>query len=303
MLLLTITLVLFITLAVGTFTLGAAVMAPASPLGSRLRQLLGQSAPAPESESRVQVQVERMVDTLSRAVPKSPTEVSKTRGLLIQAGYRETRHVAVYYATRALLAIVTLALVFLTGWAWRSPVLIIVPPLLAFILPRFVLKRMIKHRQSTLRLSLPDALDLTVICMEAGLGLDQALKRVGEELRHAHRELSDEFDLVSLEMRAGKSRAEALRNLAARTGVDDLRALVSVLVQSDRFGTSIAQALRVHSDALRTERRQRAEEAAAKTTIKMVPVLVFFLFPAMFIVSIGPAFIQLVRHLLPVIQQ
>jgi tight adherence protein C len=301
--LLPIIVVLFITLALGTFALGAAAVAPASPLGLRLRQLLGQHATPEENESRIHEQVDRVVDKLSRAVPKSPEEVSKTRGLLIQAGYRETRHVAVYFATRALLAIATLVLVFITGWAWRSPVLIIAPPLLAYILPRFVLKRMIKHRQSTLRLSLADALDLTVICMEAGLGLDQALKRVGEELKHAHPELSDEFDLVSLEMRAGKSRAEALRNLAARTGVDDVRALVSVLVQSDRFGTSIAQALRVHSDALRTERRQRAEEAAAKTTIKMVPVLVFFLFPAMFIVSIGPAFIQIVRHLLPVIQQ
>ena len=301
--LLAITLVLFVTLAVGTFTLCAATMVPTSALGLRLRHLLGQQAKPAETESRMQVQVERVIDTLSRAVPKSPAEVSKTRGLLIQAGYRETRHVAVYYASRVFLALGMLALVAVTGWGWRSPLLFVACPLLGYILPRFMLKRMIKHRQNTLRLSLPDALDLTVICMEAGLGLDQALKRVGEELRHAHKELSDEFDLVSLEMRAGKARAEALRNLAARTGVDDLRALVSVLVQSDRFGTSIAQALRVHSDALRTERRQRAEEAAAKTTIKMVPVLVFFLFPAMFVVSLGPAFIQLVRHLLPVIQQ
>ncbi len=123
--------------------------------------------------------------------------------------------------------------------------------------------------------------------------------RVGEDLQHAHPDLSNEFRLVNLELRAGKARAEALRNLSDRTGVDDMRALVAVLIQTDRFGTSIAQALRVHSDSLRTERRQRAEEQAAKTTIKMVPVLVLFVFPSMFIVSLGPAAIQLIRVLLP----
>jgi tight adherence protein C len=139
--------------------------------------------------------------------------------------------------------------------------------------------------------------------VEAGLGIDQALQRVSQELNHVHKDLCDEFTLMNLEIRAGKSRINALRNLAERTGVDDLRALVAVLVQTDRFGTSIAQALRVHSDSLRVERRQRAEEQAAKTTIKMVPVLVFFVFPSMFFVSLGPAAIILYRNLLPVIQK
>jgi len=133
--------------------------------------------------------------------------------------------------------------------------------------------------------------------------LDQAMQRVGDDLRHSHPQLSDELRLVNLEMRAGKPRAEALRNLASRTGVDDIRALVAVLVQTDRFGTSIAQALRVHSDSLRSERRQRAEEQAAKTTIKMVPALIFFVFPSMFFVTLGPAAILLIRNLLPVIQK
>jgi tight adherence protein C len=123
--------------------------------------------------------------------------------------------------------------------------------------------------------------------------------RVGEDLRHAHPELSDEFHLVNLEMRAGKPRAEALRNLAARTGVPDIRALVATLIQTDRFGTSVAQALRVHSDSLRTERRQRAEEQAAKTTIKMVIPLVLFILPSIMFVSLGPAVIQLIRTLMP----
>jgi tight adherence protein C len=172
-------------------------------------------------------------------------------------------------------------------------------PALGFFLPRFALKRMIAQRQRRITLGLPDALDLTVICVEAGLALDQAMMRVGEDLNHAHPELSEEFHLVNLEMRAGKPRAEALRNLSARTGVNDIRALVATLVQTDRFGTSVAQALRAHSDSLRTERRQRAEEQAAKTTIKMVIPLVIFILPSIILVSLGPAIIQLIRTFAP----
>ncbi len=172
-------------------------------------------------------------------------------------------------------------------------------PALGFFIPRFALKRMIKNRQQRIRLALPDALDLTVICVEVGLALDQAMMRVGEDLQHAHPDLSDEFHLVNLEMRAGKPRAEALRNLTVRTGVDDVRSLVATLVQTDRFGTSVAQALRIHSDSLRTERRQRAEERAAKTTIKMVPPLVVFVLPSIIFVTLGPAVIQLIRTLMP----
>ena len=181
--------------------------------------------------------------------------------------------------------------------SWFSPVsvacsLLVCVPAFGFFLPRFFLKRMIKDRQQRIRIALPDALDLTVICVEAGLALDQALMRVGQDLHHAHPDLSDEFHLVNLEMRAGKPRAEALRNLVDRTGVDDIRSLVGTLIQTDRFGTSVAQALRVHSDSLRTARRQRAEEQAAKTTIKMVPPLVIFILVPFLFVTVGPALIQ-----------
>jgi tight adherence protein C len=138
-----------------------------------------------------------------------------------------------------------------------------------------------------------------VICVEAGLALDQAMMRVGQDLNHAHPELSGEFHLFNLETRAGKPRVEALRNLAERTGVDDLRSLVGTLIQTDRFGTSVAQALRVHSDSLRTERRQRAEEQAAKTTVKMILPLVLFVMPSLIVVTIGPALIQLLKIFLP----
>src|SRR5204862_7034136 len=158
---------------------------------------------------------------------------------------------------------------------------------------------MIRDRQLRITLALPAAPDLTVICGEVGLALDQALQRVGEDLKHSHPDLSDEFCLVNLEMRAGRRRAEALRNLSERTGVDDIRALVGTLVQTDRFGTSVAQALRVHSDSLRTERRQRAEEQAAKTTIKMIIPLVVFVLPSIIFVTFGQAVIELVRTLMP----
>jgi tight adherence protein C len=183
---------------------------------------------------------------------------------------------------------------------FSSLALLVCVPAFGFFLPRFFLKRMIKDRQQRIRLGLPDALDLTVICVEAGLALDQAMMRVGQDLHHAHPDLSDEFHLVNLEMRAGKPRADALRNLVDRTGVDDIRSLVGTLIQTDRFGTSVAQALRVHSDSLRTERRQRAEEQAAKTTIKMVPPLVIFILPSIIFVTIGPAVIELIRQLGPV---
>jgi tight adherence protein C len=188
-----------------------------------------------------------------------------------------------------------LALVIGLNYPW---VLVGIPGL-GFLVPRIVLKRMIKSRQHRIRIGLADALDLTVICVEAGLSLDQAMARVGDDLNHAHPDLSDEYYLVNLEMRAGKPRPEALRNLAERTGVDDIKALVAVLIQTDRFGTSVAQALRVHSDGMRTERRQRAEEQAAKTTIKMVPALVVFVLPSMFFVTLGPAVIQLIHTLRP----
>jgi tight adherence protein C len=158
---------------------------------------------------------------------------------------------------------------------------------------------MAKRRQHKVRLSVPDALDLLVVSVEAGLGLDQAIQRVGDELTSVHPELSDDLRLINLELRAGKPRSEALHNLAARTGVDDLSSLVAILVQTDKFGTSVAQALRVHSEVLRTKRRQRAEEAAAKTAVKMVFPLVICIFPAIWIVTLGPAAIKFVQILGP----
>ena len=290
--------VVFVTVALVVFSFGAAAITPSSVLGARLRALGGQQQRV-ESRPAFRERIEQALDPLSKAIPLSPADVSRTRGWLIQAGYRDASHVNYYLGARVLMAAVGFGVVALLSGFNNVPLLIGITGL-GFILPRFILKRMIKDRQQRIRLGLPDALDLTVICVEAGLALDQALQRVGQDLHHAHPDLSDEFHLVNLEMRAGKPRAEALRNLVDRTGVDDIRSLVGTLIQTDRFGTSVAQALRVHSDSLRTERRQRAEEQAAKTTIKMVPPLVIFVLPSIIFVTIGPAVIELIRQLAPV---
>jgi tight adherence protein C len=291
--------VIFVAVAGAVFAFGAAVVSPGSVLGARLRALGGQQAQPAANKPAIRERIEQALDPLSKAIPLSPADVSRTRRWLIQAGFRDAIDVNYYFGARILGAAIGFVAVLIVLGVSNIPMLAGVAGL-GFFLPRFILKRMIKDRQLRIRLGLPDALDLTVICVEAGLALDQALMRVGQDLHHAHPDLSDEFHLVTLEMRAGKPRAEALRNLVERTGVDDIRALVGTLIQTDRFGTSVAQALRVHSDSLRTERRQRAEEQAAKTTIKMVPALVIFVLPSIIFVTIGPAVIELIRQLGPV---
>jgi tight adherence protein C len=229
---------------------------------------------------------------LPNASGKSPKEHAR----LVRAGFRRPEAAAVLLASRIVLIAALLSLIYFTGFYKNNPfVLTIVAIGLGFLLPDIILGRMEKARQQVIRLALPDALDLLVICMEAGLGLDQALLYVSHELRIAHPELCAELDFVNAEMRVGRTRIEALRSLANRTGVDDLQALVATLIQTDRFGTSVAQSLRIHSDDLRTKRRQRAEELAAKTTVKMMIPLVLFIFPALFVVILGPAVITMIH--------
>ncbi len=288
----------FLTIAVVVFAFGAATVAPSSVLGSRLREI-GWHRPKAEQKQPMRARFQQALDPLSRALPASPHDVSRTRAWLIQAGYRDPQHLSIYNGLRVLFAVLGLLGVFLFS-GFDSPLLMLGMFAFGFFIPRFLLKRKVAQRQLRIRLGLPDALDLTVICVEAGLPLDQAMTRVGADLSYAHPDLSDEFHLFDLETRAGKPRVEALRNLAARTGVEDVRSLVGTLIQTDRFGTSVAQALRVHSDSLRTERRQRAEEQAAKTTVKMIIPLVLFVMPSLIFVTVGPAVIQLMRLILPV---
>jgi tight adherence protein C len=290
--------VAFLTVVVIVFAFGAAALAPSSVLGSRLREI-GWQRPKTETRPALRERMQQALDPLSRALPLSPTDVSQTRLWLIQAGYRTAQHVTIYRGLRVLFAVVGFLAVF-AFTQFNSPLLLVGMTGLGFFLPRFLLKKKLAERQRRIRLGLPDALDLTVICVEAGLSLDQAMMRVGQDLSHAHPELSGEFHLFDLETRAGKPRVEALRNLSERTGVDDIRSLVGTLIQTDRFGTSVAQALRVHSDSLRTERRQRAEEQAAKTTVKMIIPLVLFVMPSLIFVTVGPAVIQLMHIFVPV---
>ena len=243
-----------------------------------------------------------VVKRLGEKAPRSMNEMSSLRQRLVQAGYRRDEALTVFFGIRVMFAL-ALFVLFSTSIVVKANLMLALGGLgLGYILPGMVLARLAKRRAHRIRLSLADALDLLVVSVEAGLGLDQALQRVGAELSSAYPDLSDELRLVNLELRAGKARAEALRNLGQRSGVDDLNSLVTMLIQTDKFGTSVAQSLRVYSETLRTKRRQRAEEAAAKTGVKMVFPLVFCIFPAIWVVTIGPAAIKFMTVLFPLIE-
>jgi tight adherence protein C len=243
------------------------------------------------------------VKRIGEKAPKSPKELGSLRLRLVQAGYRREEALTIFFGIRISFALGLFALFGSSLFMAPNMPLALGALGFGYIAPGMVLARMAKRRAHRIRLSLADALDLLVVSVEAGLGLDQALTRVGAELSFAHPDLSDELRLVNLELRAGKARAEALRNLADRTGVDDLNSLVTMLIQTDKFGTSVAQSLRVYSETLRTKRRQRAEEAAAKTGVKMVFPLVCCIFPAVWVVTIGPAAIKFVKVLVPMVNK
>ena len=235
-----------------------------------------------------------VVEHFERVLPKSQAEVSVIEQRLIRAGYRNDTAIKVFYGTKVIMPILLCVVAAVSGLAEMSPFFVYgLALVLGFLGPDFWLGRMIKTRQGKIRRGLPDVLDLLIICIEAGLSLDQASARTSQELIKAQPELCDELGLVVLEQRAGRPRAEAWKHLAERTDVDVVRNLVSMLVQSEQFGTSIAKTLRTHSDTLRTKRVQAVEEAAAKTTIKLVFPLVLFIFPALFLVTLGPAAIMM----------
>ncbi|HKY21899.1 MAG TPA: type II secretion system F family protein [Vicinamibacterales bacterium] len=268
-------------------------------INDRLRDIVGGVPPAAAAPDASSEQIAAFFKRIGERVPRSPKELGKIQLRLVQAGYRGGEALPVFLGIRIafMLGCATLCLTPLVG---RPGLLAVLPALgLGYLIPGMVLARKAKRRQHRIRLSLADALDLLVVSVEAGLGLDQALARVGQELEFAYPDLSSELRLVSLELLAGTGRSNALKNLADRTGVDDLSSLVAMLVQTDKFGTSVADSLRVYSDTLRTKRRQRAEEAAAKTGVKMVFPLVLCIFPAIWIVTIGPAAIRFIKVLVP----
>jgi tight adherence protein C len=271
------------------------------------------------------VSVKKKGNLLSRAKEMSLTATDSVKGfvggfapkreekaepriqrLLTYAGYRKENALRIYRGAKMFLAMTFFALYVPVGvWLRHSAgmvlLLALVAALLGYLVPDYWLRYMAQRRQRDITRHLPDALDLMVVCVEAGLGLDAALARVSSEMKLASTALSSEFGLVTQEVKAGKPRVQALRDLTVRTGVEDLGSLVAMLVQTDRLGTSVAQALRTHADTVRTKRRQRAEEAAAKTPVKLVFPLVLCIFPSLFVVILGPAVVTIVRTLAQIV--
>jgi len=230
---------------------------------------------------------------------------SHLKKLFLNAGIRQPGAATVYWGTKVLFAAALPTLAFFLRVFMDRPLLqfqmlalLGVLALIGFYLPDLYLKVRISRRQEKIVKGFPDALDLLVVCVEAGMGLDAAINRVAEEIRLSSPVISDEFRILNLELRAGKARVDALRNLGVRTDVEEVRSFTTLLVQTDRFGTSVAQALRVHSDAMRVRRYQKAEELAAKMPVKLMFPLIFFIFPAIFVVIVGPAVIQIYKTII-----
>lgn len=273
---------------------------PTDPVRTRLKEINPRFVEETPQQPVATVIVERVAKPIVELLPPSPQNVRRLRRRLIQAGYLSENAVTVYRAMVLTSALLLPALaIFFFVMIMRRPMdsstlgLIMVSLGFGVFLPSFALSRKITSRQNKITRALPDALDLMVVCVEAGLGLNAALHRVGREMELVEPALSEELAITNREIRAGRARDEALRNLGDRTGVGDLKALVAMLVQTDRFGTSIADSLRVFADSMRTKRRQRAEERVAKAAIKLIFPLLLFIFPALLIVLMGPALIKI----------
>jgi len=241
-------------------------------------------------------------------MPSTEKEVATLKANLIHAGFRSENAATVFFGLR-IVSVVAMFVVCLMLEPRMPPMPIFRISVMfsgcasGWILPRFCLEKMVTKRMEVMRLSLPDALDLLVVSVEAGLGLDQAILHVARELIVSHPQLSEEMQLVTLEMRAGKRRSEALRHFADRTGEPEIRKLTAILIQNDRFGTSMGESLRTHSDFLRVKRRQEAEERAGKVGVKLVFPIFFFILPSMLIVAAGPGLLQIFKYLFPMMKQ
>lgn len=249
----------------------------------------------------------QLLQRLGDVLPASPKDVTIMQRRLIRAGFRGPHALKILYGCKvALTALLPLLMTMLiSSWdmgADRKIMAVLAAAAAGFFGPNEYVKLVSQKRQKQVRRGLPNALDLMVVCVESGLGLDQAILQVSKELDKAHPEISEEFALVNLELKAGKRRTEALRNLAERTNVDELKKLVAVLIQADRFGTGIAQSLRGHADFMRVQARQVAEEKAAKLGVKLVFPIFFCILPSLFVVTVGPVAVKIVRELIPMMQ-
>lgn len=297
---------IFVCVSLGMLGVYWLLYKPQSAATERLRRLGGsdgiaipnpQGAVIPDDSPATDL-AQRLANPLNKILPPSASEARKTQKLLMQAGYRSNEAPIIYRGIHviSMVGLPALSAVVNTYFANAFSTVVIgmmISFVMGFFLPPFFLKRTIKNRQRDLRWGLADALDLMVVSVEAGLGLNAAMMKVASELKDVHMAVAAEFELANLEIRVGRDRDEALRNLAERTGVDDLRSLVAMLIQTDKFGTSIAKGLRVFSDSLRTKRRQRAEQEAQKAAVKLLFPLACFLFPTLFIAILGPAALNL----------
>jgi tight adherence protein C len=245
-----------------------------------------------------------LIKRLGNIIPQSPKDVTVMQRRLIRAGVRNESALKILYGAKAafgigLPVITALAISGSTAESGNKFASILAAAAVGFFGPNEYVRRLAAKRQKEISRGLPNALDLLVVCVESGLGLDQAILQVSKELDKAHPEISEEFGLVNLELKAGKRRVEALRNLAERTGVDDLKKLVAVLIQADRFGTGVAQSLRAHADFMRIQARQVAEEKAAKLGVKLIFPIFFCILPSLFVVTVGPVVMKIVRELIP----
>jgi tight adherence protein C len=248
--------------------------------------------------------LEKATPALAKSLqPKTEMEVSKLKAKLANGGFRSEAAPSIFLSMKFVGLIAGLVIgggaILGVGVTQKSLMYAILLAGGLFYLPELALMLLIRSRKQSIFLGLPDALDLMVVCVEAGLGLDQAMRKVAEEMKKTFRVIADEFALSNLQLQMGRPRATVLHELGIRTGVDDVRALAAILIQADKFGSSIAQALRVQSDSMRTRRRQLAEEKAAKTAVKLIFPLVLFIFPGIFVVLVGPAAITMVRDMFP----
>src|SRR6202166_989678 len=269
-------------------------------------RVVGGAQQAEEMATHPSLAFHDVIKRLGNFIPQSPKDVTVMQRRLIRAGIRKEGALKVLYGAKAVLGI-ALPLIAVAAVAGAETdtsnkfIVILLATAIGFFGPNEYVRRKAAKRQKEIARGLPNALDLLVVCVESGLGLDQAILQVSKELEHAHPEISEEFGLVNLELKAGKRRIEALRNLAERTGVEDLKKLVAVLIQADRFGTSVAATLRNHAEFMRLQARQVAEEKAAKLGVKLVFPIFFCILPSLFVVTVGPMAVKIVRELIPMI--
>jgi tight adherence protein C len=295
------TVVLFVGLAIALA--GAGMKLYVRPREAMERVAAGGTG-AEQMPSHPSLAMHQLILKLGNFIPQSPKDVTVMQRRLIRAGIRKEGALKLLYGSKVFfglaLPLVTAAVLSNSTWDGGNKLFtVLASGAVGFLGPNEYVRRLASRRQHEVARGLPNALDLLVVCVESGLGLDQAILQVSKELDHAHPEISEEFGFVNLELKAGKRRVEALRNLAERTGVDDLKKLVAVLIQADRFGTGVSQSLRAHADFMRIQSRQVAEEKAAKLGVKLIFPIFFCILPSLFVITVGPVAMKIIRELIP----